>query len=374
MWRASRSPVPLPNIGVSDPEEPPRVAAIERLKVIAEALRKKEPTPTPTVREFLSWFRVMRRGQYIVRELRAALRAAGLVTDPDFQGTYIDARIAFALMEERQAGLEGGATATLEVSAALTAEQVPSSVGIGDPTYRVSKLAAANNAPISVAPDSTIVDAVTLMLSHDFSQLPVMTNERTVKGMVSWRSIGARWALDREGDEVRHFMDEHAEVPGDRSIFAALPLIIEHDYVLVRDATAKISGIVTTADLSLQFQQLAEPFLLLGEIENHIRRLMDGKFTKDDLAAAKDPADTARQIDSVGDLTFGEYVRILQEPARWQKLGVAIDRAMFIKDLDRVREIRNDVMHFDPDPLPGEDLAALRRFVKFLQALQTLGV
>ena len=35
--------------------------------------------------------------------------------------------------------------------------------------------------------------------------------------------------------------------------------------------------------MSLRFQQLAEPFLLLGEIENHIRRLIDGKFSLEDV-------------------------------------------------------------------------------------------
>jgi hypothetical protein len=235
------------------------------------------------------------------------------------------------------------------------------------------KLAAANRTPVSVSPDAPVVDAVTLMLSNDFSQLPVMTNERTVKGMISWRSIGARWALAKDGDAVRDFMDEAFEISADRSMFAALPIIVEQGYVLVRDATIRISGIVTTSDLSIQFQRSAEPFLLLGEIENQIRRLMDGKFTREELAQAKDPTDAERRIESVADLTFGEYLRLLQEPSRWQKLNLAIDRVMFIKDLDAVRLIRNDVMHFDPDPLPEPDLVTLRKFSKFLQALQSLG-
>jgi hypothetical protein len=66
---------------------------------------------------------------------------------------------------------------------------------------------------------------------------------------------------------------------------------VEQGYVLVRDETNKVVGIVTTSDLSLQFKQLTEPFLLLGEIENQVRRLMDGKFTRDELAHAKDPND-----------------------------------------------------------------------------------
>ncbi len=55
-------------------------------------------------------------------------------------------------------------------------------------------------------------------------------------------------------------------------------------------------------------------------------------------------------------------------------MGSRLIERFLSKDLDRVREIRNDVMHFDPDPLPDSDLAALRRFVKFLQALQSLGI
>ena len=36
------------------------------------------------------------------------------------------------------------------------------------------------------------------MLSNDFSQLPVMTGPRELKGIVSWKSIGSRLALDKE--------------------------------------------------------------------------------------------------------------------------------------------------------------------------------
>jgi len=42
---------------------------------------------------------------------------------------------------------------------------------------------------------------------------------------------------------------------------------VTHEYVLIRAADRRICGIVTTSDLGLQFLQLGEPFLLLGEIE-----------------------------------------------------------------------------------------------------------
>jgi hypothetical protein len=43
------------------------------------------------------------------------------------------------------------------------------------------------------------------MLLHDYSQLPVLSGDRTVKGMVSWRSIGKAFAINRNGTEVRDF-------------------------------------------------------------------------------------------------------------------------------------------------------------------------
>ena len=51
---------------------------------------------------------------------------------------------------------------------------------IDDPTYWIGKLEAANHALVSVKPDAQLSEAITMMLSHDYSQLPVMTNERDV--------------------------------------------------------------------------------------------------------------------------------------------------------------------------------------------------
>jgi hypothetical protein len=225
-----------------------------------------------------------------------------------------------------------------------------------------------------VAPDATVQEAVTAMLSNDFSQLPVMTGEREVKGMISWTSIGTRLALGKNGTYARELMDAHHEIRADASLFQAIPIIIQHQYVLIRGVDNRITGIVTASDLSLQFQQLAEPFLLLGEIENHIRRILANKFSALELAAARDPGDTERVVTEVADLTFGEYIRLLENPEHWKKLNLSIDREIFIKQLDRAREIRNDVMHFDPDPVPPDDLKCLRDLVQFFQRLQGVGV
>jgi hypothetical protein len=168
-------------------------------------------------------------------------------------------------------------------------------------------------------------------------------------------------------------MDPQAEISSEASLFAAIPIIVDQGYALVRANDNRVVGIITTSDLSLQFQQLSEPFLLLGEIENHMRRIISAKFTPEQLAAVKDEDDGDRKVESASDLTFGEYGRLLEEPSRWSALNLDLDRAVFIHLLDEVRKIRNDVMHFDPDGIEDGALIRLRDFAKFLRTLQTIG-
>lgn len=346
-----------------------------RLTDIARTLRNGEPVQAITVRAFLSWFfGTQRRGRWIVTVIRNEMDEAGLRTVPDFESTYLDAEMRFELAAPVTA-----ADNALQVEVAETvtitdhAEVRVVTNTFADPTYRISKLGAANKRPASVSPNSSLTEAATLMMANDFSQLPVMTNERTVKGTVSWKSIGIRLVLGQSPQWAREAMAPHAEISSDASLFTAIPIIVEHEYVLVRGPDQRIVGIITTSDLSLQFQQLSEPFLLLGEIENHIRRIIGSRFCAEDLAAAKDPSDGSRAVESASDLTFGEYKRLLEEPSRWTQLNLQLDRAGFIRLLEKVREIRNDVMHFDPDGIEDEALEVLRDFAKFLRTLQTVG-
>jgi len=211
------------------------------------------------------------------------------------------------------------------------------------------------------------------MLQNDFSQLPVMRNDYDVKGIISWTSIGSRMALGQQCKHVRECMDTRVEiVSSTSSIFSVIPLIVDHGYVLVKANDGKVSGIVTATDLSQQFQQIAGPFLLLREIEQHIRKLLDGKFSLDELRTVLDLTDK-REIKGVADLTLGEYVRVFQNPEFWDKLGLTgLSRSEFASVVDQIRKIRNDVMHFDPDPLEDEELKKLMNFARFLQKLQDL--
>ena len=350
----------------------------DRLAEISRQLRKGQQLPPVTTRDFLWWFGAQRRGYSVVKSIRRELKKAGLETDPDFESAYIDSPIrielAKASAKKPTGGKEGVSAETTSAEAEIGGSSLSTPSAYADPTFRISKLGAANRAPTFIAPDAPVQQAVTVMLANDYSQLPVMTSEREVKGMISWASIGTRLAVGRAGNHVRELMDGHHEIRAESSLFQAIPIIVEHQYVLVRGSDNRITGIVTASDLSLQFQQLAEPFLLLGEIENHIRRILGDNFSTEELAALRDPHDGQRKVASVADLSFGEYIRLLENDSRWRKIKLSIDRAVFCTELDKVRDIRNDVMHFDPDGIPPADLERLRDFAQFLQRLQTIGV
>jgi hypothetical protein len=126
---------------------------------------------------------------------------------------------------------------------------------------------------------------------------------------------------------------------------------------------------VTASDLSLQFQALSEPFLLLREIELHIRQIIKDKVTADDLSLLNQQSPPSRPLQDIEALTMGEYVRLFEHPQIWQKLNLSIDRVVVTKLLDDVRKVRNDVMHFDPDPMTPEDLAILKRAVRLMQEI-----
>jgi predicted transcriptional regulator len=321
----------------------------DKFDQIKQQLDKGVMPPNETVRNFLLWFGVARRGGRAVTRVRRLLEEAGLETDPDFEFAYFDGPVSFIL-----AGSKSVATNQQE-------------------TFRIGRLGSANRRPVFVKPDTAISEAVMLMLTHDYSQLPVMTTERDVKGVISWKTMGSRLALNRQCPFARTCMEQPRIVQLEDSIFAAITYIYEHDYVLVQAPDRTICGIVTATDFSEQFRLLAEPFLLIGEIEDSIRKLIRGKFTAPELADIKDPDDKHRKVEGVSDLTFGDYGKLLENEKRWKKVGLALDRVEFVRRLTNIRVIRNDVMHFDPQGLDDEDLKTLRDFANFMGRLRTLG-
>ena len=200
-----------------------------------------------------------------------------------------------------------------------------------------------------------------------------MTSDYVVKGVITWESIGDCIALGKQCETVDDCTVPPQEISVAAPLFDAVDTIADHGYVLVRNEKNEISGIVTASDLSYQFRELAEPFLLVGEIEGYLRRLIRRiEFADEELQSLANP-EIDGKIQSIDELTFGEYCRILQNPKYWERLDLKIDRQIFVKRLDSCREIRNSIMHFNPEDAV-EDIRILRDVAHFLEHLAHLGL
>src|ERR1700685_66291 len=361
-----------------------------------------------TVRELLRMFKAERRGLNKVHDIRSALESLGLVTDPDFESVWIDGKIRILLKDANnvvttavpvgdteiveEGELDESQCPSTEEQEEADSQQLDSEVSAhppivvategvvetvlsepADPTFRIGNLPVANKPLTTVGQDDSLKKAVTMMLQFDYSQLPIMHGEREVKGMISWKSIESRYSIGGDCCTVQNCRVDAQVVDGNGTLFDAIPTIVKHGYVLVRNPQdRRITGIVTASDLSLQFQQLAEPFLLLREIELHIRQLLQEKVFTEDLGWLGSADTGASQPQSISDLSFGGYIRLLQRPQVWERLSLNIDQASLTLQLEQVRQIRNDVMHFDPDPMTVQQLEALKNAAKFMQQLYEL--
>ena len=184
----------------------------DQLREVADQLGQGNER-SESVRALLSWFGAERRSKWTVLEIRKALRKLKLITEPDFEDVWIGGQIAFhpkpakgkpVIPEEAGKAVEVGPAKPDGPSA-----PVPKKPGDDvSARIRISRLDAANRAPLCICPDANISEAITLMLQHDYSQLPVTTKPRDVKGLISWKSLGSRLALGKPCSKVRECMEE----------------------------------------------------------------------------------------------------------------------------------------------------------------------
>ena len=85
----------------------------------------------------------------------------------------------------------------------------------------------------------------------------------------------------------------------------------------------------------------------------------------EDVAKLCDPTGT-KDLERHDQLSMGDYQRVLENGDCWQALGWPLDRKVFCARLKQISQIRNNIMHFNNDPLPEDVLAMLRNFANLL--------
>lgn len=315
-----------------------------------------------TIRHFIAKWGAKRRGDAIIGRIERDLEKYGLTTQPSFKDGWIDSKIKIVRVEN-----------TKTPSKALTDISSPDVSNASDTqqlniTLCFGSLKSANTGVERVVPDDTLEKAQSLMLKFDYSQLAVMSDQRSLRGAVSWESI-AQAKIRNPTAVLKDAIVSPDVVRSDDDLLSKIPRIVDSGFVFVQGRDDTICGIVTTADLSEQFASLAAPFFLLAEIERRLRRIIERHFSVPELQEVAEPADRDARIESADELSFGAYGRLLENPERWSRLGWSLDRKVFVKELDGVRKIRNEVMHFSPDPIDEKDVQKLELFLKWIRRL-----
>lgn len=312
-----------------------------------EAIINEDKEFSITPRELINAFGFEKRTSGNRAFINKFLQDKKLETIPDYINAWIDGEIK--LRHKKKAKSKRGA----------------------DPIQRIKILAAANKEPVTIKRDANLKEATTLMMYHNYSQLPVISTPKNIVGYISWETIGSKITNGIVSDKVSDYLSKDiAILDYEKSLIEAIKVVIEKEFAVVQKSDKSISGIVTIADISEQFLTLTEPFLLLEQIENHIRQILDGKFLVVELKEfCKVEDQIEREIEHIDDLTFGDYVRIIENQTHWGKLNLPIDRVHFIQQLEKVRIIRNDIMHFNPEGITEIQREDLKKMARLLMTI-----
>lgn len=368
----SRNDAPNRILNLFETGEDPEASSIDKsvseeyLANITEEVSRGEK-PTATVRGLLALWGYFRRTSNSVEAVTTALSEYGLLAVPPITEGAIDDEVVFVSAGAQDGDVAdeihpSGPSDDVTEEQISTAQRASQDVVSGEIRYAVGSLPSASRRVESVEESTPLPQALTTMAINSYSQLAVTDAENRLIGAVTWESIAMAWA-SRSPHTVRDAMVEAQSVTTSEELLTLTPRISDYGYVFVRDVDGRVQGIVTAADLTQKFGDDQAPLIQLDEIERRLGAHVRGACSDMEL----------RQHDvhvpSTGK-TLGTYVTALKREPLWKNLGWhGVDQKATHTLMDKVRIIRNDVMHFSPDPISRQELETLSSAMRMLRLI-----
>lgn len=309
-----------------------------------------------SIRDLLSFWGHERRTSAVLAEVDRDLTRSGLTTDPPFSQGVLDDRVRLIPIKRAPQSEPHGSGQVAATGTSAGPETLTLLVGAF----------ARQTSPISI--DTTIEEAMTLMVKLNCSQLAVVDSESNYLGAVTSDRL-MESILVRAPLSLRQAMDEQAPCAYRQDhLLGRIHLIHNHGFVFVHSSDRKsIDGIITATDLTKIFETFLRPIMKLEEIERRLRKAVDGKLSP---AEISQHARYGNGVASASDLTLGEYGALLGVEKYWNRLGWNTHRHTVIESLKEVTEIRNSIMHFSTDPVSTEQDEALEGLLRILRGVQ----
>ncbi|MEU6857320.1 CBS domain-containing protein [Glycomyces sp. NPDC046736] len=231
-----------------------------------------------------------------------------------------------------------------------------------DVTLRIGHLASANRKPETARLNEPLMDAITRMGANRHSQLAVLGENGSVEGALSEGGIMRAFARG-PAETVADATESARLVRGEEHVLELLDVVERNGFVIVVDREAQPVGLVTAAELLAEFVTRHRPILTVASIELHIRQRVSTRVDPNEIAKFRPR--WARGDPSVFP-TLGQYPDLLAKAPNWDALDWRIDKTYFLNTLRKVARIRNDLAHFEADPLTESQLQLIDSFLTVL--------
>jgi predicted transcriptional regulator len=321
----------------------------------ATKLRKGEKV-FATVRELLCHFDWERRSSNAIIQVRRALKKLQLSTTPKFYSVNLDRLVEIIDRSEedensdesredvRQPIITFGMLKVVEDHRELRDKTKSKSGHLGYPKWMVS-------------PNDNIETAAILLAEENIDFVPVGVDETSVTGVIAWDDIATQDLLKRDRFAIKcgKICKDPVFVREAESVYDKKYEITKYGYVLVKDDSGRCFSVVRSGDLAGELLRLTENFLLLQEIENLVRMIIEMTEPNAEEIDASVHEDSKGKGRTLEQLTFSEYKSLILNPAVRARLlknyGVSeqLVRQIANEHIEHTRIIRNKVLHFHPD-------------------------
>ncbi len=291
--------------------------------------------------------------------------------------------------------------------------------------FPVKSLIQGRSKPVTVTPKTTALEALQVMMRHDYSQLPIVNEHGQAEGLITSDSILRSLSHFQTTINSLHVRDASCTAkifaPED-DLFELLDGLRDAYAVLIVDSQGILTGIVTDYDTSEYFRRRAEDIMLVEDIERTLRDFILAAFPntqesdeenldsqelntaisklsssgqdmgrfrqavleylkQENLASDASPVSikvafdiltpAPRKVKPFTELTFSEIEDLLFSGDRWQfyEKAFTVEKIGIRKLLDDVRETRNKLAHFKGEVTEPERVR-LRFCIEWLQRHQ----
>lgn len=213
----------------------------------------------------------------------------------------------------------------------------------------------------AIPPEMRVSDALKLMQDTHYSQLPVVAGN-AVLGVFSYRSFSAKVIAKQKSSKesigelpVEDFLEDFEYVYPFEDWNRVLRYLNQDDAFFVGNRS-DLDGLVTTMDMLGYFQKIANPFIMIAEIELSLRQIIHASI--DDALLDEAIERSLRTAYPEGEIptelkrmTFDNYVQIISNGENWPYFESMFGthprtKKQTIHKLKQLGEWRNIIFHF----------------------------